>query len=67
MSGRKEIFPEEYKVLPNNTFERSMKPCFEEGYVTPFDPRTELRYADFGTFKSEILKMYREGIISNST
>jgi len=64
LGGRKVILPEEYKILPNLTYEHSMMPVFEEGYVTPFDPRKELRLADFGPFKQEMLAMTKDKNIS---
>jgi len=56
LGGRSEIYPEEYCIL-NITFELTKKVNFETGYVTPFDPQTEIRLAEFGLFKQQVHDM----------
>jgi len=55
MSGRDYLLDSEYIITPR-TYEQYMSVNFDVGWVTPFDPRHEVRLSDFMDFKR--LAMY---------
>lgn len=44
--------------LENYTYEMYSEINFEAGFVTPFDPRTEVRLPDFTAFREEVFRLY---------
>jgi hypothetical protein len=56
LAGRDFLYDEEYNSYawdyPDYT-----EPSFEHGWVTPHDPRTHVRTADFWPFKDKVLKL----------
>ena len=54
------MYSDEY-IVENLTYERMMHPKISVGYYTPFDPRVEVRIADFTNFKSKILQIIKSG------
>jgi ParB-like nuclease domain len=54
LAGRTTLNPVEYN-LHSRTYERYMFPMYDIGYVTPFDPRIEVRIPDFMWIKQDIL------------
>jgi hypothetical protein len=58
LAGRDFLHPEEY-LLTWWTWEEYRAPNFATGWVTPFDPRTQVRTADFATWKRHILETAR--------
>ena len=54
LAGRTTLNPAEY-TLHKRTYERYMSPMSGIGYVTPFDPRVEVRIPDFMWIKQDIL------------
>eukprot|EP01127_Copromyxa_protea_P010376 TRINITY_DN2524_c0_g1_i2.p1 TRINITY_DN2524_c0_g1~~TRINITY_DN2524_c0_g1_i2.p1 ORF type:complete len:145 (-),score=24.86 TRINITY_DN2524_c0_g1_i2:71-505(-) len=56
LGGRNYLDASEYEIL-NITYALAMTPNLDTGYVTPFDPRTEVRKRDFLGFKRKILTM----------
>ncbi len=55
------LYPEEYFV-EHYTYERWLSAHPENGWYTPFDPRTEVRLANFFDFKDEVLAMIAQGL-----
>jgi hypothetical protein len=55
LSGREHLADSEYVITPM-TYEQYMSVNFDVGWVTPFDPRHEVRLSDFMDFKQ--LAMY---------
>ena len=45
-------------VVETYTYEMYEEINFEVGFVTPFDPRTEVRVPDFTAFRQEVLRLY---------
>jgi len=58
LAGRDFLYPEEYRVTPW-TYEQYLAINFVCGWVTPFDPRTHARRADFGVWKRQVLELAR--------
>ena len=56
LGGRNFLFPEEF-VVRNWTYENYMGINFSSKWVTPFNPRTELRSAEIFVFKSRAMKL----------
>jgi hypothetical protein len=54
------IDPDEY-VLEQKTYQGYLTPKLEMGYFTPFDPRTEVRIADFSFFRWHIQALQAAG------
>jgi len=50
LSGRDHLKPTEYTLSPI-TYDALGSVNFDVGYVTPYDPRTEMRLSDFKIFK----------------
>lgn len=50
------LYDGEY-FIEHLTYQRMMQANLAVGYFTPFDPRTEVRLADFGDFRNEVLAM----------
>jgi len=50
----------EYRVL-DRTYQMYLEADVRDGWVTPFDPRTEVRFADFLAFKSGLVQHCRDG------
>lgn len=50
-----DLFEDEYVIEPM-TYAMFLEINIENGWYTPFDPRTEVRKADFFDFKNEVLK-----------
>lgn len=50
LSGREYLKPSEYTLSPI-TYNALGSVNFDAGYVTPYDPRTEMRLSDFRIFK----------------
>lgn len=59
LSGRKHLEEQEYVITPFS-FEELSTPNFDVGFVTPYDPRTEMRLSDFRIFKKTALLRYRD-------
>lgn len=58
LAGRQFLYPEEY-VIESYTYDEYME-INPPSYVTPFDPRIEVRYGDFAPFRIEALRVYNE-------
>jgi hypothetical protein len=59
LAGRAFLYPEEYRVT-RWAFQAYQSINFSCGWVTPFDPRTHVRIADFAAWKQQILEMALE-------
>ncbi|MBM3226831.1 MAG: hypothetical protein FJZ47_23955 [Candidatus Tectomicrobia bacterium] len=57
IGGRGYLRHDEYK-LEHYTYEMYAEINFEAGFITPFDPRTEVRVPDFTAFRQEVLRLY---------
>lgn len=57
LSGARDYLYEREYFIKESTYARYMTPHFEMGWVTPFDPRIEVRVADFGDFKQVVIEM----------
>jgi hypothetical protein len=55
--GGRDEFSEEEVVLKNWTYESYLTINWDVGYVTPHDPRTEVRLPEFFEFKKTVLEM----------
>jgi len=58
LSGVRDFLYEEEFFVKELTYARYMKHNFETGWVTPFDPRTQVRVSDFGAFKDYVWDLY---------
>eukprot|EP01126_Amoeba_proteus_P061643 TRINITY_DN8299_c0_g1_i4.p1 TRINITY_DN8299_c0_g1~~TRINITY_DN8299_c0_g1_i4.p1 ORF type:complete len:186 (+),score=49.15 TRINITY_DN8299_c0_g1_i4:56-559(+) len=56
LGGRNYISKDELRPI-RLTYQLTMTPNLDTGFVTPFDPRTEVRVRDFLPFKKKILEM----------
>jgi hypothetical protein len=59
LSGREYLKPTEYAISPF-TFEQLQTANFATGYVTPYDPRVEMRLCDFRIFKKTARQIYED-------
>jgi hypothetical protein len=59
LAGRDFLYPEEYRVT-RWTYDDYLAVNFGRGWVTPFDPRTHVRHADFAAWKGHILAVARQ-------
>lgn len=57
LGGRTSLRPDEYRI-EEYTYEMYAEINFEAGFVTPFDPRAEVRLPDFGSFRQEVFRLY---------
>ena len=57
LGGRAYLRHDEYRI-EEYTYEMYAQINFVAGFVTPFDPRTEVRIPDFGSFRQEALRLY---------
>ena len=57
IGGRAYLRHDEYS-LEAYTYEMYAEINFEAGFVTPFDPRTEVRVPDFTAFRQEVFRRY---------
>jgi len=57
IGGRAYLRHDEYTV-ETYTYEMYAEINFEVGFVTPFDPRTEVRVPDFTAFRQEVFQLY---------
>ena len=57
IGGRAYLRHDEYS-LEAYTYEMYAEINFEAGFVTPFDPRTEVRVPDFTAFRQEVFQRY---------
>jgi hypothetical protein len=57
IGGRAYLRHDEYR-LEAYTYEMYAEINFEAGFVTPFDPRTEVRVPDFTAFRQEVFQLY---------
>src|SRR5215813_11595598 len=57
LGGRAYLRHDEYRIEVY-TYEMYAEINFVAGFVTPFDPRTEVRIPDFGSFRQEALLLY---------
>jgi len=57
IGGRGYLRHDEYR-LEEYTYEMYAEINFEAGFVTPFDPRTEVRVSDFTEFRQEVFRLY---------
>ena len=57
IGGRAYLRHDEYNIQ-EYTYEMYAEINFAAGFVTPFDPRTEVRIPDFGSFRQEVLHLY---------
>ena len=60
MAGRASLFSSEYDV-EEMTYDLYLRINFEKGWVTPFDPRTHVRLADFWDFKRQVMDLWKQG------
>lgn len=60
LGGREFIRGDEY-VLKKWTYDDYLVENLANRWVTPFDPRTEVRLADFGVFKKYVLSLVEGG------
>jgi hypothetical protein len=58
LAGRDFLDPAEYRVT-RWTYEQYLEINFACGWVTPFDPRTHVRIADFAGWKRRVLELAR--------
>tara|TARA_B100000614_G_C14562727_1_gene497777 strand:+ start:1896 stop:2477 length:582 start_codon:yes stop_codon:yes gene_type:complete len=61
LSGRDFLFPEEYD-LTSFRYADYTSPNFEVGFVTPFDPREEVRHFEFHSFKHEARELAKVSV-----
>lgn len=62
LGGRKYLYDDEY-VIKDWTYSEYLEINFEKKWVTPFDPRTEVRVPDYGDYKKYVytqLNLYGE-------
>lgn len=57
IGGRAYLRHDEY-IVEAYTYEMYSEINFEAGFVTPFDPRTEVRVPDFIEFRQEVFRLY---------
>ena len=57
LGGRSYLRHDEY-IVESYTYEMYAEINFEAGFVTPFDPRTEVRVPDFTAFRQEVFRLY---------
>lgn len=57
IAGRHHLRSDEFKIK-ELTYENYMGINFSVGWVTPFDPRCELRSADIGVYKTHVLDLF---------
>src|SRR5215813_1415080 len=57
IGGRAYLRHDEY-VVEEYTYEMYTEINFEAGFVTPFDPRTEVRVSDLTEFRQEVFRLY---------
>jgi hypothetical protein len=57
IGGRASLRHDEY-IVETYTYEMYAEINFEVGFVTPFDPRTEVRVPDFTAFRQEVFQLY---------
>ncbi len=57
LGGRDYLRHDEYN-LERYTYAMYSEINFEAGFVTPFDPRTEVRVPDFTAFREEVFRLY---------
>ena len=57
IGGRTYLRHDEYSV-ETYTYEMYAEINFEAGFVTPFDPHTEVRVPDFTAFRQEVFRLY---------
>ena len=62
LSGVRDYLDESEYFIKDSTYTRYNTPNFDIGWVTPFDPRTEVRIADFGDFKRFVVNMAKTDI-----
>jgi len=60
LAGREQLLPSEYVVI-RSTYEDINSVFFEKCFVTPYDPRKEVRLGNFGDFKQTALELFRQG------
>jgi len=60
--GRSErvLYEDEYQI-EHMGYEMYLEPAVQHGWYTPFDPRTEVRLADFFEFKNKVLGLIDGG------
>eukprot|EP01114_Cavostelium_apophysatum_P020652 TRINITY_DN6981_c0_g1_i1.p1 TRINITY_DN6981_c0_g1~~TRINITY_DN6981_c0_g1_i1.p1 ORF type:complete len:253 (-),score=38.49 TRINITY_DN6981_c0_g1_i1:34-738(-) len=59
LGGRNYIDPSEYRIITNFRYDLTAKKHLSSGFVTPFDPREEVRLPGFYDFKKEALEEIR--------
>lgn len=59
LSGRTYLDESEYEIN-SFSFSKLAAPNFGTGFVTPYDPRTEMRLSDFRVFKKTALQYYND-------
>ena len=59
LGGRRHLEPQEYVVI-NSTYENITSVLFDKFFVTPFDPRTEMRYLSLSRSRSRFTFTLRE-------
>jgi len=57
IGGRAYLRHDEY-IVETYTYAMYEEINFEKGFVTPFDPRTEVRVPDFTAFRQEVFRLY---------
>ena len=58
LAGRQFLNHNEY-IIKDFTYEEYMEINFDQSYVTPFDPRTQIRLWDFKAFKAHVMELYK--------
>ena len=57
LAGREYLHDDEY-VIENYTYKEYLEINFESSYVTPFDPRSEVRFGNFYGFRQEVMSVF---------
>ena len=66
MSGRDFLDVGEYVVI-QSTYSAVASILFDKSFVTPYDPRTEMRLANFGAFKQHAMALFNKGDTKEAT
>lgn len=61
LGGRDVLYPSECLIVSNSTYELTSKIRWHLGFVTPFDPRIEVRSSNFAPFKANVLSLSMSG------
>lgn len=61
LGGRNYLYPSEYELY-HRSYEDYMHTNLDAGWITPFDPRTEIRLSNFFNFKDFTHKLLKKNI-----